>query len=118
MATKKSKTKGKAKAKAKKEKAGKCSPGCGCSGGCKGPESFYQGMYVSYDPETSLYVEANYDKGVLHGEYTEYFDIDSGLIKAKGSYVCGLKDGQWINYSKDGSAEKVESFLKGKKIPV
>ncbi len=122
MAVKKTKVKAKAKPakkkKAVKKSAEKCSSGCGCSGGCKGPSVVYHGMYVSYDPETSLYVEANYDMGVLHGEYTEFYDIDSGLIKRKGNFVSGLKEGQWICYAKDGSAEKVEIYKKGKKTSV
>jgi antitoxin component YwqK of YwqJK toxin-antitoxin module len=100
---------------AKKKKESGCKPGCECNGGCSGGEqNVYHGLYVSYDPDTKLYVEANYDMGVLHGEYTEFYDMDSGLIKSKGYYNAGLKEGQWISYNSDGAVKKVETFKKGK----
>ena len=104
---------------AKKKKKTSCSPqcgsGCGCGGGCSGGEkAVYHGLYASFDPDTNLYIEANYEMGVLHGEYTEFYDMDSGLIKSKGYYKAGLKDGQWISYGSDGVAKKIESFKNGK----
>ena len=102
-------------AKQKKQKG--CSSQCGCSGGCSGGEkTVYHWQYISFDPETSLYVEANYEMGVLHGEYTEYYDIDSGLIKSKGYYMAGLKDGQWINYDSCGTVKNVENYKNGKVV--
>ncbi len=103
----------------KKEKSAKkgCGGQCGCSGGCSGGEkAVYHGLYVSFDPETNLYIEANYEMGVLHGEYTEFYDMDSGLIKSKGFYKAGLKEGQWINYGNDGAVKKIEDFRNGKAL--
>src|ERR1035437_458478 len=104
-------------AKKKKEKEKVCSAQCGCSGGCSGGEkAVYHGLYVSFDPDTNLYVEANYEMGVLHGEFTEFYDMDSGIIKSKGYYKAGLKDGQWINYDNSGAVKKVDNFRNGKTV--
>lgn len=103
----------------KKENRRECGSCDSCGGGCSGPNGgthdILNGIYISYDPETGLYIESNYDNGVLNGEYLEYFDLENEFIKVRGNYGHGLKEGQWIFYNKDGSADRVESYAKGRK---
>ncbi|MCE5300295.1 MAG: hypothetical protein LLG37_05410 [Spirochaetia bacterium] len=89
---------------------------CGnCADGGCGEKTFQHGIQVTYDPQTGICTEANYDMGNLHGEYTEYYDMDSGLIRTRGRYETGLKEGEWITYGTDGAMETIEVFSKGKK---
>jgi antitoxin component YwqK of YwqJK toxin-antitoxin module len=115
----KKKTAGKRAAKkpaAKAAKAHNCeSCGGGCSGPQAGPQGILHGMYISFDPESGIYVESNYDNGLEHGEHIEYYDIDTEFIKTRGNYFHGLKEGQWIHYKKDGAVEKIEKYVNGRK---
>jgi antitoxin component YwqK of YwqJK toxin-antitoxin module len=105
----------KKKAKKDKNECGSCAQGCGCTGAPGKSAAVYHGLYASMDPETGIFTEANYDNGTLNGEYTEYYDMDAEIIKTRGRYQDGKKEGQWIFYGKDGKALKVESYKHGKK---
>lgn len=39
-------------------------------------------------------------KGKKHGEWKDYFE--NGILKRKYNYHCGLKQGNFFNYLKDG----------------
>jgi antitoxin component YwqK of YwqJK toxin-antitoxin module len=111
-AKKKAKKKVSKKTVKSKTECGSCGTDCGCGK----PVTVYHGLYASMDPETGIFTEANYNNGNLHGEYTEYYDVDAEIIKTRGRYSEGNKEGQWISYSRDGKALKVDRFKHGKKL--
>jgi antitoxin component YwqK of YwqJK toxin-antitoxin module len=112
----KTRVKAKSKLKTKAVKTDSCSCGSGCSCGGSDDRAVFHGLYASVDPETGVFVEANYSKGTLQGEYTEYYDMEAEIIKTRGRYEGGKKEGQWISYGKDGKACSVESYRQGRKI--
>jgi antitoxin component YwqK of YwqJK toxin-antitoxin module len=44
--------------------------------------------------------EGNYSGRLLHGEYISYFK--SNQLKTKGSFVYGLKSGEWVDWDENG----------------
>lgn len=71
------------------------------------------GVYEIYDSKVNLYIEARFEKGVMHGQYKEYFDKEKKKLHLEGRYEDGMKQGVWTTYSRKGSVEGVAIFNKG-----
>lgn len=54
----------------------------------------------------------NYNNGLLHGEFKEYFD--SGKVKITGAYENNKKVGVWDSYHFEGRKMALERFKNGK----
>ncbi|MGL5350157.1 MAG: toxin-antitoxin system YwqK family antitoxin [Cetobacterium sp.] len=67
------------------------------------------GYCKKYDYDGKLKCECYYENGVINGYYKEY---SNGVLREEGSYVNGLKDGKWIEYSEE------KNYIKGKKTIV
>ncbi|MEI7641340.1 MAG: hypothetical protein WCJ46_07560 [bacterium] len=92
----------------------------GCGGGCGGHGeeghecgALASGHIHSVDPVTGIFVESEALDGLMHGMYSEYFDIEGEQLKIQGSYDKGVKQGIWSEFDKTGTVLKVEIFDKG-----
>jgi uncharacterized protein len=71
------------------------------------------GSWNTFSKEGELQYKHNYQYGILHGVYEEYWPIknpgEKPIQKVIGSYVKGKKDGQWTKFFSNGlpSAEGV-----------
>lgn len=81
------------------------------NGKLQGPQTIY---YVFEDPNDKRVVPAkvsNYKTGVLNGDCIEYFD--SGIVKSKGNYVNGKKNGEFVTNHPNGNPMMKERFKDG-----
>jgi antitoxin component YwqK of YwqJK toxin-antitoxin module len=70
------------------------------------------GLEVDYDSIDGRKIkELNYVDGVLHGQYTTFYE--NGKVNTTGKYVNGKKDGEWISYNQNGKVEKKNKYKKG-----
>jgi len=53
----------------------------------------------------------NFSKGLLNGDYIEYFD--TGELEIKGKYLEGEKDGVWEQYHTNGKVMSQSRYKKG-----
>ncbi len=55
---------------------------------------------------------SNYKMGVLEGDYSETLK-DNNVVRTKGKYKNGKKEGKWINNRNDGKPEKEITYKNG-----
>ena len=53
---------------------------------------------------------SNYNQDIINGLHTEFFS--TGKIKKKGTFVNGLKDGEWLEYHPNGQFAQKVNFKK------
>lgn len=73
----------------------------------------YNGVFKGYFYDGSLSYSKTYSKGLLQGDYTDYFL--GGKIATKGSYKDDNKVGTWKYYAADGTQWKEETFVDGER---
>lgn len=71
------------------------------------------GNFISFN-EIGYMINANWNMGVLHGEYYKYYN-NKKLIGIRGNYKNGEKDGEFIGYRMDGKIKEIVNFKNGKK---
>ena len=64
------------------------------------------GLWKWFDKDSTVYQTAVYDKGVLNGQYVEYYN--NGKIKSEGILKDGYYDGLVKYYEEDGKLSKTE----------
>lgn len=74
------------------------------NGVCKG---FYE--------NGNIFEQFTLDNGVYHGQYRSWHE--SGELLEEGQMVDDEKDGEWIEYKKDGSIKSKQYFDQGTRIP-
>ena len=57
--------------------------------------------------------KVQFKEGLLHGDCTGYYDNKSSTLRAKGTFVSGIGDGEYVFYTPTGASIK-EYFIKGK----
>ena len=71
------------------------------------------GRHETFDPRGNVFVEANFENGIMHGVYKEFFDENKKRIKIEGRYEEGMRQGVWTEYDREKKVEGVEIFNKG-----
>ena len=71
------------------------------------------GQHDTFDPRGNVFVEANFENGIMHGVYKEFFDEHKKKLKVEGRYEEGMRQGVWTEFDRDGKVEGVEIFNKG-----
>jgi antitoxin component YwqK of YwqJK toxin-antitoxin module len=69
------------------------------------------GVWITYVDSTKNYSISNFKNGVLHGNFTEYFE--NGIVSIKGTYFNGKKDKKWLYFTQDGKVLTWQKFKKG-----
>jgi antitoxin component YwqK of YwqJK toxin-antitoxin module len=70
------------------------------------------GSICNWYPSGDTASVSQYRLGVLSGEQREYWP--AGNLKAKGSWIGGMKDGSWEYRGSDNAPEHTETWNKGK----
>ncbi len=73
-------------------------------------------MYYWSKNHEIFFTQGNYSGRLLHGKYSMYYK--EGNLKEKGVFKMGLKNGEWYEYKKDGTIDKIIKWDEGKKIGV
>lgn len=53
-------------------------------------------------------------KGKRHGEWKDYYE--NGILESKHNYFCGLRQGNFFNYQKDGKLNWIDFYTVDKKM--
>ena len=72
------------------------------------------GLVATFRDDGSLLAEVNYEQGVRHGPYRDYWS--NGRVSLEGQYVGGLQEGEWRFYNPDGSLREILRFEAGREI--
>ncbi len=72
------------------------------------------GTYFEYYPEGELYISANVQNGLFHGDYTIYYA--SGVRQTTGKMKFGLQNGEWTYWHPNEKPESSGKFLEGEKV--
>lgn len=79
-------------------------------------DKLFTGISQSYyENSEQLKVSAEYRKGKLNGETTEYYK--NGTIKSKVKYKKGLINGKYVYYDERGNISEKGKYVKGEKRP-
>lgn len=67
--------------------------------------------YYWYNDKKIHKTYGGYSGKLLHGKYVEYFR--NGELKSKGTFLEGLKDGNWRTYHQGGNIQSEVNYNKG-----
>jgi antitoxin component YwqK of YwqJK toxin-antitoxin module len=77
------------------------------------PSQTLNGVYEIFDSRTNVYIEAKFERGIMHGSYKEYFDKEKKKLHLEGRFEDGMKQGVWTTYNRKGKVEGVAIYNKG-----
>jgi hypothetical protein len=75
-----------------------------------------QKLYFWYKSQKVITTQGGASGQLLHGPFTSFYD--NKQLVAKGNFVYGLKDGEWMYWSSTGYLSKVEHWKEGVKSGV
>ena len=58
-----------------------------------------------------LYIDENYNNGLLHGPYKQYYE--NGQLEKEGSYKDGYREGLWQEYWENGQQAGSGNYING-----
>ncbi|MCX8093525.1 MAG: hypothetical protein N3E50_05090 [Candidatus Goldbacteria bacterium] len=77
------------------------------------PSQTLTGVFEIFDSKKNIYIEARFERGIMHGSYKEYFDKEKKKLHLEGRFEDGMKQGVWTTYNRKGKVEGVAIFNKG-----
>lgn len=75
------------------------------------------GAWEEFNEIGKLVVQGNFKNGRQEGEWVEQLDYLPGFYR-KGSYLLGLKEGEWVLTDESGEISQIEIFEDGKLVSV
>ena len=78
---------------------------------------FYDGQFMNYYNNGSVYTVGNFKNGKLHGTYTNFYPYDPKTDTANEKYTCnfinGLKDGEQRDYYENRDIKSIRNYKLG-----
>ena len=80
-------------------------------------EGALDGTWEEFNENGKLIAQGNFKNGRQEGEWVEQLDYMPGFYR-KGSYLLGLKEGEWLLTDESGKISQIEIFEDGKLVSV
>jgi len=72
-----------------------------------------EGEWISYYASGHIKESSIYKQGIRSGQYTSYYDNDTGNITETGNYLDGKRQGAWKFYYPSGNLNLAQSYKEG-----